>query len=347
MDVEVFRNLYYQSINSKEGLFSFKKLSDELSLLTPESKRKTKLVYSDSVKKIVIDSKEAIIRNLSINPVIKKIDFFSVNILSDLMKFLDFKTDSERSLAQSLFMLHASKADFSKETDPKSIYEDIFMNFLSIDTHVDKSKYAEFYSIFESLVNNEHLIESINKSIDNIVEIKSSYDFSNLKLILFKSKLSPVRGFSGNDRIYINTRPFYNFLDIKFFSEDIKKLALKLEFTRLFLHEASHVLLRFRIGNLNISSPFLKENEKFFLIKKNVDEAGIETEKRIFKEVINWERSITNNYNYDYCKQYLAKILDNKYDEFDIQKAGVKIFKEQDIPKMAFSIRFYGHVRFF
>ncbi|RNA37905.1 hypothetical protein BpHYR1_047027 [Brachionus plicatilis] len=346
MAVEVFKNLFKQSQES--GYFSFKKLSQELSILSPKSREKQGVSYNDTEQKIIAETKAAIVKNFCLNSAIMNTDKFNISILNGFMELLDDETNSEKNLAQSFFLLHASKSDFSNIKCSKDIIINILKNLWSIDTNVDQEEYSEYHSMFQTLIKSKNIIKNITNVMNELIEEinKPLYNYSNLKLIFFNSDFDTLCGFSGKDRIYINTLPFTKISQYRCFSSEVKEIALKLEFVRLFIHETSHVVLRYYLGNLNLSSPYLK-NESNYKIKKSVIECGIESEKKIFQEVIDWDRSIDNRYNLTYCKKFLNDILSDKFEIFDTEKAEVVLIPPEDIPKVTFSIRFHEKLRGF
>lgn len=179
----------------------------------------------------------------------------------------------------------------SREQVSFEIIINILNNFWSMDTNVDQEKYSEYHSMFQTLIKSKNIIKTITNVMNELIEEidKPLYNYSNLKLIFFYSDFDTLGGFSGKDRIYINTRPFTRISNYKYFSSEVKEVELKLEFVRLFIHETSHVVLPYYLGNLNLSSPYLK-NESNYKLKKSVTECGIESEKKNFQEVIDWDR---------------------------------------------------------
>ncbi|CAF0823261.1 unnamed protein product [Brachionus calyciflorus] len=345
MAVEVFRKLYRESQNS--GFFSFKKLNDQICLLSPKLNGKQTISYQDSEQKIFSEAKSAIIKNFCLNPDVSTIDDFNVTILNDFMNFLNDDEFSDKTLAHSFFLLHGSKTDLSNVKNPKIILTDLFYNFSSINTNISINEFSYLNSIFESLVNSENVTKTINSIIHEAIaeNDKVSYDYKRLKLIFFNSNFDSLSGFSGKDRIYINTRPLSKIKSNRVYSEKANETAIKLEFTRVYLHETSHVVLRHQVGNLNLSSPFLKNESK--TIRKNLPECGVEIEKRIFKEVIDWNSSINNRYDLPYCEQFLSNILSDKIDNFDIEKARVVLIPESEILKASFSMTYRPYPYFF
>ena len=58
-------------------------------------------------------------------------------------------------------------------------------------------------------------------------------------------------------------------------------------------------------------------------------EAGIFSEKKLFKVVINWEKSAGSNFDLPYCSDFLEKLLKNETVEFDLNKAKVATITQE------------------
>lgn len=337
----------FKETEQKRQFFSFKDLISAINFLTPEKKSKLPLTYSLSLSEIFENSKESIIRNLCLNPKLEEIPAFETSLLKDLVEFFNSKEYSENDLAQCLFLIHVSKTDCHKLDENKafSYFSNCFANFRSIDTQFDITQnelFIQLKSIFSTLMGTKAFTDAINKSIDKIIAPKKTseqFNFQNLKLIFFSSKFRTVFGYSGKDRLYINVVPIFESLE-KHISENQKLTVIKLNFIRLIVHEASHVLLRFKLNDLNLSSPFLDSQIKEGKVLKNVRECGFETEKYFFRGCVDWEASIGRNINLKYCKEYLDKILNGILDDFDISLANVFCLKIEDFHSSGFSFRF-------
>ncbi|RMZ94077.1 hypothetical protein BpHYR1_054024 [Brachionus plicatilis] len=336
----------FNEAKEKEHFFSFKHLICAIGFLTPDKRLKAPLNYSQSLSEIVENSKESIVRNLCLNPTLEKIPAFETSMLKDLVTFCVSKDYSDNDLAQCLFLMHVGKTDCHKLDENKafSFFCNCFGNFRSIDTQFDITQnelFVELKSIFSILMSTKAFTDAINNSIDKIVVPKANtgqFNFQNLKLIFFSSKFRTIYGYSGKDRLYVNVVPIFESLE-KHVSEEQKILVIKLNFIRLIVHEASHVLLRFKLDDLNLSSPFLDGQIKGGKVFKNIKECGFETEKEFFKGCIDWDASMGRSINLSYCKEYLDKILNGVLVDFDISLANVFSLNIENFHSSGFSIR--------
>ena len=86
------------------------------------------------------------------------------------------------------------------------------------------------------------------------------------------------------------------------------------------------------MDDFNVSSPKTYEASN-----KNVQddkrpsfiEAGIFSEKKLFKAVINWGKSAGSNFDLLYCSDFLEKLLKNETVEFDLNKAKVATITQE------------------
>ncbi|CAF0738669.1 unnamed protein product [Brachionus calyciflorus] len=351
MEVETFMMLYNQSIEKKE-LFSFKVLLNQLNVLTPEIKGKQQVPYSSEQVNLIKNCQNSIVRNFCNNPVIKKNPDINPLVLTKLANFFKSCDFSEQKLAQCLFLIHAAKTDCHLLEDIKA--RELFVSYwekfdtITIKTNYD-SVFQEFFSIFKTLFQSRNFIDIINKSIDEIVVSKpgkDTYNFNNLKLVFFESEFPSVNGYSGKDCIYLNAKNVLNSFELPLENEK-KLLVAKLNFISLVLHEASHVLLRFKLNDLNLSSPFLDDRVKKNEVKKNVKECGFETEKKYFKGCIAWNISAIHKIDFTYCEGFLNNILNDKKVDFEIEKANVEIYNDELFHSSGFSIVFESGFNFF
>ncbi|RNA32824.1 hypothetical protein BpHYR1_049855 [Brachionus plicatilis] len=251
---------------------------------------------------------------------------------------------SETKLAQCFYLLHGSKADYTQLSPEIGIRELNFLliQFSSINTATSLHNmeiFKELSNIFLTVVKNDKITTTIWQTVEEIASIPNIFfDFSKIKLIFFDCGIKDLYGFSGKNRLYINTIPFKEFFNYNL-SQSKKNILIKLNFLSLVLHEIGHILLRFKLNDLNVSSPFLsriKDNHEN--VKKNVWETGQEVEKKFFKDCIDWFSSV-HNINEEYCEEYLKLILNNQFVQFDAKQAGVFTIKEDVLQKMSFSYR--------
>lgn len=343
MAVESFKRIFDEAKDNTK-IFSFDSLRQSLNLITPKKDKYPTAYQLDDVN-IFSNSKESIIRNLCLHPILIQKPNFNVSFLQNLYDFMQDMSYSESKLAQCLYLLHASKSDFSSLdlTSALNEFNNIFLNFNSIETNVEHKEYnflKDLEYIFEKILKSSNITKIIDNLINEIISKETKFDYNKVRILFFKSRIVDLDGFSGKNTVYVNTKPllYFNQLNI---DQEIKEITLKLNFISLVIHELSHVVLRFKLNDLNISSPFLSEiNDDS--IKKNVDECGYEIEKRFFKHVINWPASACY-LNLAYCKQYLEKLLRNEFVEIDIEKGRLLTVPFESLPKMAFSYHLRRH----
>ncbi|CAF0949408.1 unnamed protein product [Brachionus calyciflorus] len=345
MSIQIFERIFNQCVDRDEP-FSFQILLDELNQLTPEKTEKLLVPYTSDEMTLIKIAKESLIRNFCMNPAIKESPKFNTCFLKKFFDFLNNDECSERILAQSLFLLHAGKTEchLLNKYEIELMFINYFEQFDSIepDFNTNHPIFNDFLSIFKTLIQSLSFTDIIDKTIREIVSSKSNsdvFEYQSLKLIFFNSNFTCLYGFSGKDRIYVNIRPIVEFLKISL-GEKEKMTIAKLNFIRLVLHETSHVVLRFKLNDLNLSSPFLDEHIKRGNVYKKVKECGFEAEKKLFKGHIDWKLSSYKKINLDYCLQVLDNILNGLPVDFDIERANVVVIPEENIQSFGFSISF-------
>ncbi|CAF0935433.1 unnamed protein product [Brachionus calyciflorus] len=344
MAVEIFKKQFVEA-NLAKASFSFEALRKSLSTLTPNKKGKSFLSYDLVETDIIQHSKEAIIRNLCLHPILIERPNIDVETLRNFYEFMQDNTFSESRLAQCFYLLHGSKSDYSSFELSAAILEiqNYFSNFSTIDTNVNTTQYdflTDLTFIFHKTIQGSNVQKIINEKIDEIVFKNDQFDYNQVKLVYFNSNIDCVDGFSGRNTVYINLNPLLRFNNFKI-NEKKKNIALKLSFLSLIIHEISHNVLRFKLKDLNISSPFLVGiNDKD--IKKNISECGYEIEIQFFKHIINWPAS-ANDINTEYCENYLDNILDDNYVEIDINEARLLTIALENVPKMGFKYHLIRH----
>lgn len=341
MAVAKFLSLFNEN-KKKNELFDFNQLSLEIVQLTPEKKiDKTILSYDVDEFTFLHKSKDCIIRNLCLNHCIKDFPKFSWTSLTNLTTLFQQEILNDDLVVQIIFLIHNTKADFGSKP---SWMAKIFKNFssLKISSTFNENSFLfqDLHSLFNQVVSELIIQKKIIKLIDELARKTRDYNFKNLKLKFVDSDFKLLKGFAGKDLIYVNTKPIYEFLDDKRFADfstEQKLIVLKLDFMATVVHEASHVVLRHRLNDMNKSSPFLLDqcgkNDEVF---KNISECGIECEKRIFQAAIDWTESMTAYVlNFDYCKEYLNKIYGSRYEDFDITKTKIVMIDESKLAKSA------------
>lgn len=344
MAVESFKRVFEEA-NHNSKIFSFGILRNNLNLISPKKEKCSTTYQMDNVN-IFINSKESIIRNLCLHPILIQKPNFNVSFLKDLYDLMQDMSYSESKLAQCLYLLHASKSDFSSLDLTSALIEfnNIFLNFNSIETYVDYQEFSflkDLEYIFEKILNCLNITKIIDNLVDEILSKQKTFDYNKVRLVFFKSRIIDLDGYSGKDTVYVNTEPLVYFYQLNI-DQEIKEITLKLNFISLVIHELSHIVLRFKLNDLNLSSPFLTDINDDDIKRKNVDECGYEVEKRFFKHIINWPASACY-LDLDYCRQYLEKLLKDEFVEIDIEKGRLLTIHNERLPKMALSYNLRRH----
>jgi hypothetical protein len=156
-----------------------------------------------------------------------------------------------------------------------------------------------------------------------------NYDFSKIKLEFFTANIPGLNAFAGIDSIYISLDELMSFeLRLNEKLNEIDKLSfLKLNFLRMIQHEITHVILRDLADDLNVSTPDLLNKNS---VSSSVEESGQMAEIEHFGGRVDWARSSFNdNFNIEYCRNYLRKIEADENEKFEIQKANVEQYSNQ------------------
>lgn len=339
MSVNKFLSLFVES-EKNNTIFSFAEFARQLKQMTPDRNlNKSCLRFELSNKDFFRLSKDVILRNLCINPSMEKFPNFYNNSLKDLYNFMKQEIFNEDSFIQSIFLIHNSKILLKDQIFMTKIFE----NFSTIKNSILINEYEifkELESLFRCLIKSSTIFEKITKQIDELVVKNEIFDFKNLKLIFIDSNFKTLYGFAGIQKIYVNTKPIIKILTSKAYknyTEEQKLIVIKLDFIATIVHETAHIVLRQRLNDLNKSSPFLVlQRNSDDKILKNSSECGLDSEKRIFGEAIDWPKSLRSNIlNFEYCKEYLQSIYELQNKEFNITKTKFVIIDENRLSKVA------------
>ncbi|RNA13857.1 hypothetical protein BpHYR1_026325 [Brachionus plicatilis] len=348
--VKIFSQIYEEHERLGHQSFSFNKMAEELVKSTPVKKiNKDFLPYDhEDLSVFVLLCKDCIIRNLCLNSSFQKHAEFGIKFLKNLYNFLNQTIASEQSLAQSIFLIHNSKVDF--QTNHKFIY-DVLEKFSSIKISSLVEQYPivfdELKSLFGKIVSNSFVQQTVNALIDELAKKDTvrknnlDFDYENLNLKFIDSEYGTLYGYAGKNSIYVNTKPFIKILtrkNLETFSYDQKLTTIKLTFVCVIVHEIAHVVLRYRLNDMNKSSPFLKTQQKDADegVLNNIAECGLACEKKFFKEAIDWVVSMRNqNLNFGYLNQLLKDIEQGRTFDFDTSMTKFVTFDETQLVRMA------------
>lgn len=239
--------------------------------------------------------------------------------------------------ARLLYCLHISKSERLIEND-KLLDSIRLMNLANASentsTIIDRNKniieIKDLLSLYEELLSNKFIIENAKSITQSLTKSKpKDYDFSSTKIHFFTCYISTLRGFSGQDAIYINIDHIKSIFkglktDLEF---QFKILFIKLEIIRIVQHELAHVFLRNSQEDLNCSSP---ELIKKLNLSSLYPEAGVLCERLIFESRIDYiGSSYVENTNYAYISDFIILFLKNQLNRFDLKAA--KVLKSNEI----------------
>lgn len=344
MAVVKFKNLCKKCEESNLEL-SFIELKDELATVSPvKAINKSQLILDQDAKTFFHSSKECIIKNFCINPSILKEPIYNIQILKDLYAFLNQDSPNEDLMAQCIFLVHNSKLDCSK-----TFMVDVLENFASIKishrVEVSSCLFDELEIFFIKIKKNSSIQNTISQVIDEIVISDRKFKFEDLTLKFIDSDFNRLCAFAGINTIYVNTKLYLEILSSKKFNKftfDQKLSVIKLDFLAVIIHETGHIALRFKLNDMNKSSPVLtqkqdeNEEETNQKVLKDVNECGLECEKKFFKYIINWPDSLYSfKLNLDYCNEILKSVGDGKSIQFDVSKTEFEIYDEDQFCQMA------------
>ena len=307
----------FEKMPSIDCTYYFQKnfFNDFFSNKTPT---KDKILTETNELVIASNARNSIFKNLYLNESFRKADKcgFIAESLVPLYNIIKSSKESidENKVAQLLFILHVSKGDFSNEAF-KLIFQEVDqLKIITPNTNNEAIPVVEMNDFFKLLMKNKRVLKIISETVKEISNTDLAYDISSTKLKYFKIKLDELKGFAGVDTIYLNLiklKYFWNQLDSLNYSLEDIIIFFKLSFTRLVIHELAHVALRNTIKDFNLSAPviFLSSNK---IKNSTIMEAGIIAEKKVFKERIDWDKTIENGFNIEYCKNFLNSFL--KYD---------------------------------
>lgn len=289
------------------------------------SPKKSEIKCSGEINSVIKQVRDEIFTNLRLNEFIQKKPKFVIQVLRPFYQLLKDTTSiiNENQKAQLMLLLRLSKSNAKKKT-----FRMFFKEASSIELVNGMDKFnQEANSLFSSLLANKRIQMIITDVVNEISGSNSKSDFKSIKFRYFRSDVVGLEGFAGVNEIFVSVNELDNTIDeLKNYS-DLEKMALfKLKFTALVIHEVTHVILRSAMDDFNASSPkaWNKSNKNVQENKRpSFVEAGIFSENKLFKGVIDWEESAENGFNLFYCSDFLEKILKNEPADFDLNEAKV------------------------
>ena len=286
--------------------------------------------YHNNIDTQLLNISNSILKNLHLNPRLLREDTISSNELLfkglyNLIKVVITNPNLDPNcLPKCILFLHLSKTNFDTN---------VFMNiFQAVETlqvkEIDlryESK-VEFKPFYVKVMKNKQVQQFSMNVIQKVFGSKPiNYDFSKIKLDFFRANIPGLNAFAGIDSIYVSLSELQFFqLSLNDKLNDIDILIfLKLNFLRIIQREITHVILRDFANDLNISTPDLLNKSG---ISSCVEESGLMAEIEHFGGRVDWTRSSFNdNFNIEYCRNYLRKMEADEHVKFEIEKAHVEL----------------------
>ncbi len=292
---------------------------------------KMKMKYRDNIQDSIKHARNCIITNLYLNKFFQKKAYALTYIEPICTLLLDTKEiANDNQQAQIIFLLHLSKAELDRT---KFVYfENFFRKINTIQLTTSDFQFKdECNTLFNSLKNNKIIKKIIRKVVKDISGKETTLDLDLFQVAYFDSHIDGLNGFAGLDKIYISRTEQQNLhLLSENYSENEKLLISKLNFTRLVLHEITHIILRKSLNDFNISSPKLFEATNHTYSTKTSIEAGIFAENELFNARINWKKSATSSkLNIAYCSSFMDNLMKDQEDNFNIELAAVELIHSQ------------------
>ena len=323
---------YYEKCQ-QTGKFLFKQYFDEE--FDFKSPIKYSVKYHNNIDNQLINISNSILKNLHLNPHFQIFDGASAlnellfQGLYSLIKVAITNPNSDLNcLPKCILFLHLSKANFDSDG-----YMNIFQAVETVEIKeidISYESLVEFKPLYIKVLKNKQVQQFSMNVIQKVLGSKPvNYDFSKIKLEFFTAKIPGLNAFAGIDAIYISFDELMSFrsrLNRKLNKIDVLTF-LKLNFLRLIQHEITHVILRDLAGDLNVSTPDLLNKNS---VSSSVEGSGLMAEIEHFGGRVDWARSSFNdNFNIEYCRNYLRKIEADENEKFDIQKANVEQYSNQ------------------
>jgi hypothetical protein len=321
---------YYEKCQNT-GKFLFKQYFEEQ--FDFKSPIKYSVKYHNNIDNQLINISNSILKNLHLNPHFQifegKYDHYLnkklFQSLYSLIKVVITDLNSDPNcLPKCILFLHLSKANF--DTDE---YKNIFQAVETVEIKEIDIRY-EFKPFYIKVLKNKQVQQFSMNVIQKVLGSKPiTYDFSKIKLEFFTANIPGLNAFAGIDSIYISLDELMSFrsrLNRKLNDIDIITF-FKLNFLRMIQHEITYVILRDLADDLNVSTPDLLNKSG---VSSSVEESGLMAEIEHFGGRVDWARSSFNdNFNIEYCRNYLRKIEADENEKFDIQIANVEQYSNQ------------------
>lgn len=338
MAAEEFIKFFETSIN--ETIISFKNFF-KLDFFTGSTPRKGEIKYSGDINNLIKQVRNVIFTNLRLNKSFLRKPKYEREDIQPLYQLIKDTSDiiNENQKAQLLLLLHLSKCGNAKKDTFRTFFNQIDSIKMADGLN---SFYQEAKCLFTNLLKNKRIQMVISDVVREISGSASKNDFNIIKFRYFRSKIVGLQGFAGVNEIFVSVNELdYKIDELEYYSDEEKLKLFKLSFTALFIHEVTHVVLRSSMNDFNVSSlkAWDTSNENVEEEKRpSFVEAEIFAEKKLFKAVIDWEKSAESNFNLVYCSDFLEKLFKNEPVDFDLDEANITISKAPVL--MAFDYSF-------
>lgn len=325
MAAEQFIGFLKEEIESEnwDTVVDFAKFKQEKLITT--TPQKVKISPLDSVNLIGSQMRNAIISNLSLNSVfLLKCSRIKCRFLKNLDNILLITKDAvnKDQFVQLIFLLNLSKSKIEEASE----WHFFLVKFVTLSQH-DQNDYSfiePIEKLFDKLKSNIFVQKRLKRVVLEITDVLNfEFDLNQflsneLQLILFSCKIPGLKGFAGFNSIFVNIAELSSKYEIINGNDHSAFDLLKLEFTRLFVHEVCHVIIRKVFKDINFSTPKLERSKK-----SNILEAGIYSEETFFCKKIDWIASFSSNeFNRKYCLDFFLNLLKDENVTFDFIKSG-------------------------
>ncbi|RMZ92955.1 hypothetical protein BpHYR1_006137 [Brachionus plicatilis] len=322
MAAKYFINYYEE--NSKCHEFDFKIFRDNI--LIQLSPNKIPISLSNSIEETVFQFRNVIVSNMGLNPFFYK-DHHCTSQYKNFCQLLietQNGVQNKNQAAQLTLLVHFSKSLIELKTMWDNFFDIISSLNITSEEFIFKK---DLEVLFKKINLNRNINEKICQVVMSLTGVKELiFDFNLLSLNFFKMYSSALNGFAGVNNVFVGIKSIERFVSElpDKFTEDQKNNILKINFTRLVIHETCHIVLRKALNNFNASSPELIRKE-MEVESSTIIEAGVLAEKAFFVERIDWILSSRmSQFDLNYCIEFLNNLLNatDQLPQFDFIQSG-------------------------
>ncbi|CAF1097153.1 unnamed protein product [Brachionus calyciflorus] len=268
------------------------------------------LIITNDFKQIFNETKDIILVNFYKNSSFNIIETFLRDRIEKIVKI--FETDvndlNPHIEAQIIYLLNLSQSSLS--------FEDFSTCFENIDTiKIVEYENADLEALFVKIKTNKVIFDALDSTINELTEDNLTLDdLTQIKLSFFESKISFLNGFAGMQKVYVSLSRLNELSKMTNQIYDRKNLVLRLFFVRLMINLLTHVVLRDKKNDFNLSSAFFSY--------ENLLEAGVMTEGRIFEGKIDFFQGLSR-LNFEFLIKFYDELIEKNLEivRFDLRKS--------------------------